>query len=61
MARSTTIEWTEMTWNPVRGCTRISEGCRSRKGTDIAEWPDEFRVREFPSAYTSSHDRLTPE
>lgn len=28
MARNTTIEWTQMTWNPVRGCTRISEGCR---------------------------------
>ena len=22
------IEWTESTWNPVRGCTRVSEGCR---------------------------------
>jgi len=24
----TTIEWTESTWNPVTGCTRISLGCR---------------------------------
>jgi protein gp37 len=24
----TTIEWTDKTWNPVRGCTRVSEGCR---------------------------------
>jgi len=24
---STKIEWTEETWNPVAGCTRISEGC----------------------------------
>ena len=23
----TTIEWTEMTWNPVTGCTKISPGC----------------------------------
>ena len=22
------IEWTESTWNPVRGCTRVSDGCR---------------------------------
>ena len=22
------IEWTEATWNPLRGCTRVSEGCR---------------------------------
>lgn len=24
---STTIEWTEATWNPVTGCTRASSGC----------------------------------
>jgi protein gp37 len=23
------IEWTDRTWNPVRGCSRISEGCRN--------------------------------
>ena len=22
------ITWTEETWNPIRGCTRVSEGCR---------------------------------
>jgi len=27
MAAQTTIEWTESTWNPVTGCTRISLGC----------------------------------
>ena len=26
--QSSRIEWTESTWNPVRGCTRVSEGCR---------------------------------
>ncbi len=25
----TTIEWTDSTWNPVVGCTRVSEGCRN--------------------------------
>jgi hypothetical protein len=25
---NTKIEWTDRTWNPVRGCSRISEGCR---------------------------------
>ncbi len=23
------IEWTDVTWNPVRGCSRVSEGCRN--------------------------------
>src|ERR1044072_5701937 len=27
MAKKTSIEWTEMTWNPVTGCTKISPGC----------------------------------
>lgn len=27
MAQRTTIEWTEATWNPVIGCSKISEGC----------------------------------
>jgi protein gp37 len=26
---STKIEWTDETWNPVVGCTRVSEGCRN--------------------------------
>ena len=27
MALSSTIEWTESTWNPLTGCTKISPGC----------------------------------
>ena len=27
MADSTAIEWTDATWNPVTGCTKISAGC----------------------------------
>ena len=29
MSALTSIEWTDRTWNPVRGCTRVSEGCRN--------------------------------
>ena len=25
----TTIEWTDRVWNPLRGCSRVSEGCRN--------------------------------
>src|SRR6266404_5535743 len=28
MARVTNIEWTEMTWNPVTGCVKVSPGCK---------------------------------
>lgn len=29
MSDNTKIEWTDRTWNPVRGCSRVSEGCRN--------------------------------
>lgn len=28
MATESNIEWTEMTWNPVTGCSKISQGCK---------------------------------
>lgn len=28
MAARSAIEWTEATWNPVTGCTKVSPGCR---------------------------------
>lgn len=29
MGQTTIISWTERTWNPWRGCTKISEGCKN--------------------------------
>jgi protein gp37 len=28
MSTRSNIEWTEMTWNPVTGCTKVSQGCK---------------------------------
>lgn len=32
----TSIEWTDRTWNPVRGCSRVSDGCRNCYAERIA-------------------------
>lgn len=29
MGTNSTIEWTEATWNPVTGCTKVSPGCKN--------------------------------
>lgn len=37
MAETSTIEWTDATWNPVRGCTKISPGCKNCYAERFAE------------------------
>jgi protein gp37 len=37
MSVKSLIEWTDHTWNPVRGCTRISPGCANCYAEKIAE------------------------
>lgn len=36
MTAKTSIEWTDATWNPTRGCSRVSEGCRNCYAERIA-------------------------
>lgn len=37
MSSDTGIEWTDATWNPVRGCTKISPGCKHCYAETFAE------------------------
>jgi protein gp37 len=37
MSLGTTIEWTDATWNPIRGCTKISAGCKHCYAERFAE------------------------
>lgn len=37
MADNTGIEWTDATWNPIRGCSRVSEGCRNCYAEGVAK------------------------
>ena len=37
MAQGSGIEWTESTWNPVTGCSKISPGCKYCYAERMAE------------------------
>jgi protein gp37 len=37
MSQLTKIEWTDATWNPIRGCTKISPGCKHCYAERFAE------------------------
>jgi protein gp37 len=58
MSLNSHIEWTDATWNPVRGCTKISPGCKHCYAETFAE---RFRgVKGHP--YEQGFDlRLIPE
>jgi protein gp37 len=57
MAEKSSIEWTDATWNPVRGCTKISPGCKHCYAEVFAE-----RFRGVPNhPYEQGFDlRLVP-
>ncbi|MGQ0634302.1 MAG: DUF5131 family protein [Planctomycetaceae bacterium] len=58
MSEISAIEWTDATWNPVRGCTKISPGCKHCYAETFAE-----RFRGVPGhPYEQGFDlRLVPE
>ncbi len=58
MSDHSKIEWTDATWNPVRGCTKISPGCKHCYAETFAE-----RFRGVPNhPYSQGFDlRLVPE
>ena len=58
MSSTSTIEWTEATWNPVTGCTKVSPGCAHCYAETFAE-----RFRGVPGhPYEQGFDlKLWPE
>ena len=58
MSDGSAIEWTDATWNPVRGCTKVSPGCKNCYAETFAE-----RWRGIPDhPYGQGFDlRLVPE
>ena len=61
MAEQTGIEWTDATWNPVTGCTKISPGCKNCYAERLSvrlqamgnpRYQDGFRVTLHPDLLT---------
>ena len=69
MADKSKIEWTDATWNPVTGCTKVSPGCANcyaerlfprvygREEVFVLARPPEERPRQFTDVGLH-HDRL---
>jgi protein gp37 len=69
MATASRIEWTERTWNPVTGCTKVSPGCkncyaetmaRRLKAMGAAGYEDGFRLRLQPARLNQPLERRKP-
>ena len=53
MAEKSTIEWTDTTWNPVTGCTKVSAGCKNCYAERLA--PKVFAGQKIGNLATGVH------
>lgn len=58
MSVSSSIEWTDSTWNPVRGCVKVSPGCKNCYAERFAERFRGVRGHPFEQGFDL---RLVPE
>jgi len=60
MASGSSIEWTESTWNPVTGCTRISAGCAHCYAERMARRLQAMGQPNYRNGFkvTCHHDRI---
>ena len=58
MTTTTSIEWTEQTWNPTTGCTKVSPGCKHCYAETMARRLQAMGVRGYENGFALS---LLPE
>lgn len=59
MPNNSHIEWTEMTWNPVTGCTKISQGCKNCYAERMAKRLQAMGVERYQNGFTvTTHEDL---
>ena len=51
MGANSAIEWTESTWNPVTGCTKVSPGCKHCYAERIAERLQAMGQRNYRNGF----------
>ena len=58
---TTAIEWTDETWNPVTGCTKVSPGCKFCYAERVADrfWLDQYPLVMDDQEYRMRHRRFT--
>lgn len=54
MTTATTIEWTEQTWNPTTGCTKISPGCKHCYAETMARRLQAMGVKGYDNGFKLS-------
>ena len=50
MSDKSGIQWTDATWNPVTGCSKVSQGCKNCYA--LRDWARLAAPRATPNAYT---------
>jgi len=51
MIKYSRIEWTEMTWNPVTGCTKVSQGCKNCYAERMAKRLQKMGVSRYAKGF----------
>lgn len=54
MATRSSIEWTEVTWNPVTGCTKVSAGCKHCYAERMAKRLKAMGVKQYKNGFNLS-------
>ena len=59
MATRSSIEWTEVTWNPVTGCTKVSPGCQNCYAARMARRLQAMGQANYANGFSVSlHDHV---
>ncbi|MEO1515868.1 MAG: phage Gp37/Gp68 family protein [Bacteroidota bacterium] len=51
MATKSSIEWTEVTWNPVTGCSKVSAGCKNCYAERMAKRLKAMGVHQYRNGF----------